>query len=326
MAKLNGADNLNGAHIGDSPSRKPEEWFNVSVGFVIFTGLSVMAGFVWVFATQDAFERVQRAQAIQPFGIALFALVTFCTVVWRGLISERQAEEQRRQNDANDEENVARLLVDGTKLLGEDREPMRLAGVSALQAVVVSTNKRMAQQAMNIIASQLTSEEPIKTTTQFHRMSALALNAGAQAGLRASSDIHFKGESEFTNWVAVNGAKLVVYWSGAFHKETFDFTDLENAYFLDTTFNYCGPIKASDSFGKGCYFEGCSITSVNARMIERCSFVTCDFSNADFIGAFDEQHLGMLKASGCYYLTGQPPRSTPPMQWTHFLTERQQHP
>jgi ABC-type nickel/cobalt efflux system permease component RcnA len=152
--------------VPDVPTIKEATWLGLAIALVFITVILFSISAFWVLTASNSEDMVRRAQTFTPFGAVLFGMVTFCTVAWRGLVTARQAdlqakqiEQQIRQNDAKDEENLAKLLMDGTKLVSdkEATEAQILAGVAALEAVVTAPNDRFARQAMDVVV------EPIKS-------------------------------------------------------------------------------------------------------------------------------------------------------------------
>lgn len=76
----------------------------------------------WVFEVDADTLRSARVSLLTPLGTMFAGLITFATVAWRGMVASRQANEQRRQNDANETANYVSLL---------EREPNSLEATTA---------------------------------------------------------------------------------------------------------------------------------------------------------------------------------------------------
>lgn len=139
--------------IPEIPEWPEETWLALAISAALILLILVVLGAIWMFqAFPDVEAMGARSRVLTPIGAAGLAVVTFCTVVWRGLVTTRQANEQIRTNNQKDEEILAKLLLDGTNCLHEEKEMRKLAGIAALSAVVKSPNERYAVPAMNILA------------------------------------------------------------------------------------------------------------------------------------------------------------------------------
>lgn len=106
----------------DWPSITENQWYALAITSAIFTAIAIFAAFLWIFV--DGFDGdpdLKKAQALAPFGVALFAVVTFCTASWRGSINSRQANQA-------ESEGRAKLLQEGAKLLSEHEKASARVG------------------------------------------------------------------------------------------------------------------------------------------------------------------------------------------------------
>lgn len=142
--------------VSDLPCKDPDWWFSAGVAATILfvIGLGWLAGFILSLDFPWA-DSSQAMQVFQPFLVALAGLVTLCTVVWRGLINEAQAKEQRRQNDAKDMADVGLLLEKATTFLSDESLMKRGVGLAMLDTVVTTPNSPYANFAVELVVDQL---------------------------------------------------------------------------------------------------------------------------------------------------------------------------
>lgn len=322
--------------VGGRPSREEADWFNVSVDTAIIVGLLVICAAAYVFGA-DENGRAARAQSIAPFGVALLALVTFTTVVWRGLVSTRQADEQRRQNDSKDYENLAKLLIDGTKLVGE-KDPngasMR-AGLAALQAVVTANDDRFATSAMDVVLDILRKSFADGDPTESINPCRRVMSAGAQLGRSASSPLVLSSEQlSGTKWKSIDGA--VIHFVGGVVDRSFGLRELKGPESLGEAPSFEGTLfEGVDVDGDylagadGCVFNKCHIKDVNDAFLIANRFIDCDFSNAGngkfFWFDTVEEFTGieeMLREGQCFYFQDKPPQPHKFVDWSRCLIIR----
>ncbi|OJJ10599.1 hypothetical protein BKI51_18845 [Alphaproteobacteria bacterium AO1-B] len=104
---------------------------------------------------RDSEDMRNLAQAFAPFMIGLGALVTFCTVLWRGAIATRQTEEQQRQNDSKEEADLGLLLEKGHEYTAKNTTNDIALGIAMLDTVAQAENGKYAPYALHEITRQL---------------------------------------------------------------------------------------------------------------------------------------------------------------------------
>ncbi len=142
--------------ISDVPRVSEDTWLGLAIAFAIFTVLGLLYAFWWVFLDPAVGNNMgTRSRSITPFLAAGAAAVTIFSVLWRGAINSRQADEQKRQNDSQDEANLA-LLLDkaATYLIQEDMVSKRV-GVSMLRTIVSAPQSGHKPAAVHLAAGQL---------------------------------------------------------------------------------------------------------------------------------------------------------------------------
>jgi hypothetical protein len=330
--------------VPNEPQIKADTWFGMAIaGFVVAIVAFVSAG-LWVFSTGDELKMVQKAQAFTPFGAALVAIVTFFTIAWRGVLNTTQLAYQaqqlahqadqlaqtKRQNDSKDEENLAKLLMDGAKLLGDEKESHVLAGVAALQAVVTSTRATFAPHAMDILADLIQATHADYEKRKVFNAAKQALNNGAARGQRAqrSLSIDFSG-LKIPNGVAINGVSFIHYVDATFYDDQFQlFADISAVHFKGCLFEEC-TLPAEMTVSRDCTFDNCKITKFTTSMVKNNTFDDCDFSGAIYSGSspsgsrlkeINQRHpLYKLISGGNYFRLGEPVRSRHSIDWSLFL-------
>lgn len=302
-------------------------WFQITIIVAALTVVFIFcAGFV-VLAQRDADTSQKVSQSFAPFFIGAMAAVTFCGAVWRGKLGSEQIRQQKRQNDAKDEENLATLLMDGTKLLGETKESHVLAGVAALEAVIVSPRAVFSTQAMDILVDLV--EEVYKDTTKGKVLGAAvqAVNNGANLDRRSTRFLRldYAGVTP-NNAQMVNGVRMLAVKNATV--DYFEFDKISNPLrvtFESCTFDDC-KIEGSPRRFKNCVFQGGEILSMNARFLTTNRFESCNFSGAHFSGHSPSAKLGelhpftQLSKDGNYFHSEQPITGGEGVKWGAILT------
>jgi hypothetical protein len=133
--------------VRETPRTDEGFWFALCITFGV-AGLAavVAAAFFVLSATGQPEEAVQRAQMVSPFLVAIGAIVTFCTIAWRGAITTRQVN-----SDA--EQGLAQLLEKGIERLKPrtDLDSTSLAA-AMLETVALAPNSKYAEFALERLA------------------------------------------------------------------------------------------------------------------------------------------------------------------------------
>ncbi|ULJ73619.1 pentapeptide repeat-containing protein [Rhizobium gallicum] len=314
--------------IGDKPSGYAIDWFNCAVGLAIAVALAVIAAAVYVFqGTSDA-QVVARAQALSPFGVAAFALITFMTVVWRGILNTEQLHEQTRQNNAKDDENLAKLLIDGTKLVGEANDHHVMAGIAALQAVVTSPRGTFAVPGMDILADKIKSTD-ITMQWSTYKAAVRALNGGAAMGYKASNALTLtssetpEGESL---WLAINGLPMVSFIGGYFSPPEYSAISREaECRFSKTTFENCKIDQIEGRRFMHCVFRSCQIRAATWGMLASGQSTGCDFSGLRVSSSEAKWERVVIKVRnrGNWYYADDPPQEVIGLDWSQICEVRE---
>jgi hypothetical protein len=106
-----------------------------------------------------------RARAVTPLLLGLAGFVTLVATLWRGTISARQTEEQKRQNDSKDDAELALLLEKAHKLLNEtpervsESEPNRTVKNRSLALALLETIVNAESEKYAVFALELTIDQ-----------------------------------------------------------------------------------------------------------------------------------------------------------------------
>ncbi|WP_421413515.1 hypothetical protein [Agrobacterium tumefaciens] len=269
---------------GDWPTIHENQWYAFAITSAIFTAIAICAAFFWVFG--DGFDGeadLKKAQALAPFGVALFALVTFCTASWRGSINTRQADQAER-------EGRAKLLQEGAKLLGQLDNPAHIsAGIATLEILAVGGDERLAIQAMNLIADFVQAQMADSHDNQFREEAFSALANAAALGRVAKRSIRFKTDTGLTNWESLLGMRSVSYTGGSIDGGFFgNFEDRKEYRYRGVKISGLERLIVDHRF-EDCDFSYCDIKAYGSEWgpspSENLRFKNCNFSGCDFVEA-----------------------------------------
>ncbi len=324
------ADKGNGG-VGDWPTISENNWYVLAITSAIFTAVAIVSAFVWIFG--DGFDGdadVKRAQALAPFGVALFAVVTFCTASWRGSINARQANQ-------SESEGRAKLLQEGAKLLAEVDKPAHVsAGIATLGVLVAGRDKSYAFQSMNLLADFVEDHMRVHHENRHRAEISGVMRTGEQNGLNTGRNIVFdctnndpdadQHYDEETQWHYIPGFKRIRYRRGVFSYDPHYILDeLRDVMFSYVEIRLWKPVNVDDRFFR-CNFEFCGINSVSSidslRNHENFefSFSRCDFSGCKIhVSELLEKNL---KKNKNYYVKGNPPiliDGSVDVEWSEIL-------
>lgn len=317
--------------VPNGPSIQAEHWFGAALAAFIITIIIGFAAAFWVFSAQEPALMVQRAQAFTPFGAAMLAVVTFCTVAWRGVLNTTQlqhAAEQlaqvRRQNDAKDDENLAKLLQESAKLIASPENTAEVrAGIATIEVLLRDPKQRFGTQAMDLLAEFVKANferDEIKGSISA-AVSAMRLGAELNLRSRVRATLRVERHDRFESWAHVPGFERVTYsggkfWSPQFAKAT---ATGERSSFEDLSII---SVSVPEKLYKRCRFVRCRITHFDEQMLSDNTFIDCDFSGAE-VDDFGLVGAGKIEIKGerNYYTAGEPPVGTD-IDWSKFLIEK----
>lgn len=308
------------------PQIEAETWFSLALASAIIVMCLFFVAALWIFDA-PANDTQRRTQAFTPFGAALIAFVTFCTVAWRGALNTRQLEYQasqlshqsdqiaqmRRQNDFKEDENLAKLMIDGAKLLGASEQSHVLAGVAALQAVVAAPKPSFSLEAMSILVDLIESTHAKDDDEKVFDAACAAVNRGASLGIETDRVLRLDFAKHPPRSKIIEGVRFVYYRNAMFYGD-----DLGRiAHKARARFDRC-TIEGAEIIGNrmfaNCKFEECVIKEATMSFLNRNEFEACNFSNAripatNFTESSVNEILGTLRNRENWYWADQPIQS-----------------
>jgi hypothetical protein len=139
-------------------------WRNATISLMIIAVAAYVFAALYIFQDPMVFKIGKdevvfgpdvRARAVTPLLLGLAGFVTLVATLWRGTISIRQTEEQKRQNDGKEEADLGLLLEKGQEHTSK-REANDIAlGIAMLETVAQAENDTYASYALYVIGSQL---------------------------------------------------------------------------------------------------------------------------------------------------------------------------
>jgi len=334
-------------NVPDEPRISEREWYRLAITFLCFSVVFFVFAFVWVFYSGDVAAMKDRAQAITPFGAAFFAFVTFCTVAWRGIQTDRQLHYQdkqlryqgeqlhqiARQNDAKDEENRVKVLQEGAKLIAEKKKTSQaLAGISSLDYLVRKGASPFAEQAADLLSAFLMDTYGKSDLNRVSRAIIAALQRCEDTNIMPDIEGVFTGPQKEVDrlrlWSYIPAIQNITLIGGSLDAVTFD--RMRNRIkLLRNVIIHRANIGCPDKTFTNCKFHNCRINSVNFGDLLANEFYGCDFSDAFieidattnnevFVDHFD------LRKNNNFYKSGRPPRSLDGNSMAQWLLSEQE--
>lgn len=316
--------------VGDWPKITENHWYSLAITSAIFTAVAVLGAFLCIFWNGfDGENDREMAQALAPFGVALFALVTFCTASWRGSINTRQANQA-------ESEGRAKLLQEGAKLLSESGKASHVsAGVATLGVLVAGNDGVYAFQAMNLLAD-FVEDHMHRSHANRHRPEISGvMRSGDENGANTRREISFdctsddedpRFDDEVTYWSFIPGFKTINYFGGKFdYDDHYKINELVGVNFRNVEIANWRPLIVDDRFYR-CTFTMCDIVWISSLLssiahsdfkyaFNGCNFSGCEIADHNFINID-------LKEGKNYYVAGEPPillGSKEVIDWSEIL-------
>jgi hypothetical protein len=308
-------------------------WLFAAALIAGIVGSSVILTALMALGSLKPVESIQKIDIIYKLGLIGAAAVTFCTVVWRGLISARQASAQliatdlqrqqieklAEQISATEENNLAALLQKGAELIGEEKRSHIAAGVATLDAVATAKNPKFAGQAMNLLADFVQDNYHDLAHAKACDACVNSLAAASILDRSANRDLAFDGSAPSTLVrFPILGVSSVTIRGGDFYGE-----EVNRMIAIPTRYRFrnCKIVSAhlDTRHGMhGCKFLNCKIKGWHDSWDDELSFTACDFSGAVIE---DSSEFPDLREHKNYFLPKQPPVTTnkTKLDWSHRL-------
>lgn len=305
---------------------REKTWLSLAIAMAII-GI-VCGGFIclWIAAAPDENAMLTRSRIVTPAGTLFIAAVTFCTVVWRGIVGTRQADEQKRANDAKDEENTANLLIEGTKLLGEKQLSHKVAGIATLQAVTIDRNPKFSISAMDILMDVVSDNYWKPKESNIYLAARRATRAGYEQGQRSSRNVKIEMEKIPNRPIPriLGAAKLTVI-GGHMSRMAYErFKAGSNVEFHETKFTLAHLGREASKY-RNCTFTRCHVSWIHRDLLAENTFVNCDFSSAEVsvtMRSCPPEALDKLRGGENFYRPGQAPNDVFGIAWAEYLVEK----
>lgn len=303
------------------PEISEEKWYFLAIVASLFTGVAAILSAAWVFSEDDPVQRQQMVATLAPFGTIPLAMITFCTVAWRGMVTSRQADQQRRQNDAADDANFAKLLQEGAKLLADEKTPNQLAGIASLNILLGEPKARYANEAREVLSESMKNMVTInlkgKTIPELEETSIFAsINTLL---IREAENDRFSNvrmslkfdavDSNFTYWPIFAGFADLTIDGGHIMRAEKVFERNKSVTLRNVSVIASECYKTDYRF-IGCKFAGCRIKAFdNWEMFSNTTneFVKCDFSECEFDLELERVDLKKFTFRECWYDIERPP-------------------
>ncbi|CAI2936138.1 hypothetical protein [Aminobacter niigataensis] len=310
--------------MNTSQQRTPEAWerestwLSLAIAGGVLIGVGVAAVLVWIGGADDDTARQVRVQIAAPFGVVAIAAVTFFTVVWRGLISARQANTSidqlqglRKQIELTEENNLAALLQKGAELIADSNPAKVSAGIASLEAVAADS-PRFYGAAMRLLVDYVCSNGQRSHLPPLVKQAILGLRrANEKHGYVVDNELYFTGDGEAdedvfsSEWMVIRGVVGVIYRFGEFRFQHFSAKEkYSGLFFNQVDFYRCTIDDISDLDSHSCTFKNCVIRGADAEDLKRHKFVRCDFTNAKLPAA---SAVPDLRKGENYYVLPHPP-------------------
>jgi hypothetical protein len=299
------------------PWETAENWQQLAVGLGLVTIIGVAFLTPWVLEASTDENLLHRVQVVGAIAALGAAIVTFCTVNWRGLVATRQTEVAQAQLASANENNLALLLQKGAELLAGDGNRAHLAaGIATLQAVITAENPKFAREAMELVADLIDERFQNDNSAPLFRAAVDALRAGFNRGFVAGRLVDFSWGPETNGfWEPFVGVSSLRYRGGALcdYDETVLPQGAPTLQCEETDFLGCKFKRVSMLFSR-CNFFSCAIEIVSLPPEGEATFHRCDFSGAKVTGSV----LATVKFDQCFYRRDNPPEFPP--DWMEHLS------
>ncbi|MER9579247.1 hypothetical protein NKI78_27070 [Mesorhizobium sp. M0400] len=315
-----------------------ENWLGLAIAGAVI--LAVIGGFLvwWVMSADLPANRLQRVQTVSPLGILAVAAITFFTVVWRGLISARQANTSLQQLDGltkqialAEETSLATLLQKGAELLADENYAKRSAGIATLEAVAIAGSDKFTDPARKLLIDFVRANGHETHSGRLTKQAISGVNSGFAKEktfiddhlyFEINEDTEMRYDDYATNWRVIEGVFSVRYQGGNMDEQRIIRENMGDANFSHVRFGECFfDVFYAMSFNK-CRFSSCTFGRIHTSEVVDLDLRDCNFSGANIV--FD-RGMPDLREGENFYLAGNPPiavgNTGPSVVWKDVLLE-----
>lgn len=283
----------------DTEGRRADDWLTAAISFGVISAAVVLFLFVPTILLDGKID-ADRVDAIYKLALLCGAIVTFMTVVWRGLISSRQANYQQRQlgiqqaqlerlaeqHAATVENTLAQQLQKGAELVADEKPARVAAGIATLGAVARTKGARFGMQARDLLLDVI-KDKGLKNhnVPAVKRAASELLEAFRTEPAIIHDMITFEADDSpavpddhFAEWELIAGVERCVYIGGVFYRQAIDETLLRYMKFERVRFTECTIFDLSKIRGKKCRFYKSTFLHADSASLEEYEFDECDFS------------------------------------------------
>ncbi|WP_404862088.1 hypothetical protein [Georhizobium sp. MAB10] len=311
---------VDGDPVSETPTIKEGTWEAIALASAVMLIVWMFIAAGWIILAGEIELAQKRTAVAAAFVTAGAAVVTFCTVIWRGKINERQTNTARDQLRATEEANWAKLLQDGAALVFDSQTGKQSAGLASLEAVVQTQHRLFAKQAMNLIADYLEQVHPTDHRSPLAIAAIDALGSGHSLGFQAARSLKFEGPNKDNKrfaprsiWVPILGVRLVRYYGGRMDTQYPHFNEACRHSTFEKVYFSKASIKDMSDF-ESCFFRNCKIEEIG-YMIQENTFQSCDFSGAVNFGIESIDDMPDLRPRNNFYWSDRPPIGVTEIDW-----------
>lgn len=299
------------------PNISEREWYALALAGAVITFVIAAFCLLWIFYggsfdgikdIKDIKNRIAISGMIVTFcGVA----TTFCTVVWRGLISTEQVAETKKQIIITEENNLASILQKGAEFIEDGEKPSKVsAGLASLHSVLLSKNEMYSSAAESLLVEYLTKHgsfshdnQSIITTIKILR------NHYYRNNKPLDYEVYFSLPTDnpepylddyITNWIVDIGFKECGYTRGDVIKQNLNISKLTKIKFREVNFYECTIIDVNNVDFESCCFYECKIKQISIEHINNNVFDDCNFTGCIFIGG-SEINKGLVEEGNYFY-------------------------
>jgi hypothetical protein len=204
-------------------------------------------------------------------------------------------------------------MLDGSKMVGDEKNFSVLAGISALELVMSTPDSKFSQTAADVLADYIRTNIDNETRDTVGQRARIALEKGAEIGLTVDRKLNVDHRSkEFDQTIKpYNGFKSVSYFGGEISETEFEkIRKPDQTSFNATTLKSFTQFDITDRF-TDCTFMFCSLKSVVMDDQESHRFSRCDFSSTHITltNPIPREELVNMKEkfTQCTYRSDSPP-------------------